>query len=133
MREGVLDEQKLSRGRPFAGEEILPVDHSNDLGNPLCLIVSIVIENIRLKLILDYTEVRQELPDKNSNTIRELLTMKLVVRASILCLAVVGAIAGVASSHSAKAQSVTVSHLAVSAAMPAPICEPGTPCKLHGR
>jgi len=59
--------------------------------------------------------------------------MKLVVRASILCLAVAGAVAGVASSHSAKAQTVTVSHLAVSSAMPAPVCEPGSPCKLHGR
>ena len=59
--------------------------------------------------------------------------MKLVVRASILCLAMVGVIAGIASNHSAKAQTVTVSRLAVSAAMPAPVCEPGTPCKLHGR
>ncbi|HEX3469622.1 MAG TPA: hypothetical protein VHT28_00420 [Silvibacterium sp.] len=59
--------------------------------------------------------------------------MKLVIRASILCLAITGAIAGVASSHSAKAQTVTMSHQAVSGAMPAPVCEPGTPCKLHGR
>jgi hypothetical protein len=59
--------------------------------------------------------------------------MKLVVRASILCLAVAGAVAGIATSHSAKAQTVTVSRLAASASMPAPVCEPGTPCKLHGR
>ena len=59
--------------------------------------------------------------------------MKLMIRASIFCLAMAGAVAGVASSHSAKAQTVTVSRLAVSGAMPAPVCEPGTPCKLHGR
>ena len=59
--------------------------------------------------------------------------MKLVVRASILCLVLAGVIAGVASSHSAKAQTVTVSRLTVSSAMPAPVCEPGAPCKLHGR
>jgi hypothetical protein len=59
--------------------------------------------------------------------------MKLAVRASILCLALAGAFAGLASSHSAKAQTVTVSRLAASAAMPAPVCEPGSPCKLHGR
>jgi hypothetical protein len=58
--------------------------------------------------------------------------MKLMIRASILCLAVAGAVAGVASSHSAKAQAVTVSRLAAGA-MPAPVCEPGGPCKLHGR
>jgi len=59
--------------------------------------------------------------------------MKLVVRVSILCLTVAGAIAGVASNHSAKAQTVTVSHLAMSSAMPAPVCEPGSPCKMHGK
>jgi len=59
--------------------------------------------------------------------------MKLIIRASVLCLAMAGVIAGVASSHSAKAQTVTVSRLAVSGAMPAPVCEPGSPCKLHGR
>jgi len=59
--------------------------------------------------------------------------MKLVVRASILCLAIAGAAAGIASSHTAKAQTVTLSHLAMSSAMPAPVCEPGTPCKMHGR
>lgn len=59
--------------------------------------------------------------------------MKLVVRASILCLAVAGAVAGVASNHSVKAQTVTVSHLAMNSAMPAPVCEPGSPCKMHGR
>jgi hypothetical protein len=58
--------------------------------------------------------------------------MKLMIRASVLCLAVAGAVAGVASSHSAKAQTVVVSRLAAGA-MPAPVCEPGTPCKLHGR
>jgi len=59
--------------------------------------------------------------------------MKLVVRASILCLALTGVIADVASSHSAKAQTVTVSRLTVSSAMPAPVCEPGSPCQLHGK
>jgi len=58
--------------------------------------------------------------------------MKLVVRASILCLAIAGA-AGFASNHSAKAETATVSRLAMSSAMPAPVCEPGTPCKMHGR
>ena len=59
--------------------------------------------------------------------------MKLVVRASVLCLAMAGVIAGVASSHSVKAQNVTVSRITVSSAMPAPVCEPGSPCKLHGK
>jgi len=59
--------------------------------------------------------------------------MKLMVRASILCLAAAGIFAGVASNHSAKAQTLAVSHLAVSSAMPAPVCEPGSPCKMHGR
>ena len=59
--------------------------------------------------------------------------MKLIIRASIFCLAMAGVVAGVASSHSAKAQTLTVSRLAVSGAMPAPVCEPGTSCKLHGR
>jgi hypothetical protein len=59
--------------------------------------------------------------------------MKLMLRASVLCLAAAGIFAGVASNHSAKAQTVTVSRLAVSSAMPAPVCEPGTPCKMHGR
>jgi hypothetical protein len=59
--------------------------------------------------------------------------MKLFVRASVLCLAVAGAVAGIASNHAAKAETLTVSHLAVSSAMPAPVCEPGSPCKLHGR
>jgi hypothetical protein len=59
--------------------------------------------------------------------------MKLALRASILSLAVVGAVAGFASNHSAKAQTVAVSHLAAYSAMPAPVCEPGAPCKMHGR
>jgi hypothetical protein len=59
--------------------------------------------------------------------------MKLVVRASVFCLAMAGAVVGVAFNHSAKAQSVTVSRLAVSSAMPAPVCEPGGPCKMHGK
>ncbi len=59
--------------------------------------------------------------------------MKLVLRASILCFAMAGAVAGIVSAHSAKAQTVSVSRLAVSSAMPAPVCEPGTPCKLTGK
>ena len=59
--------------------------------------------------------------------------MKLMVRASILCLSVAGIFAGVFSNHSAKAQTVAVSHLAAYSAMPAPVCEPGAPCKMHGR
>lgn len=59
--------------------------------------------------------------------------MKLVVRASILCFAAAGVFAGVSANHSATAQTVTVSRLAVSAAMPAPVCEPGQPCKMHGQ
>jgi hypothetical protein len=58
--------------------------------------------------------------------------MKLIVRASVLSLAVAGAVASVASSHSVKAQTVVVSRLAAGA-MPAPVCEPGSPCKMHGK
>ncbi|HTY84026.1 MAG TPA: hypothetical protein VMB19_07395 [Silvibacterium sp.] len=59
--------------------------------------------------------------------------MKLIVRASILSLTAAGIFAGIATSHSAKAQTLGVSHLAINSAMPAPICEPGKPCQLHGR
>jgi hypothetical protein len=59
--------------------------------------------------------------------------MKLMVRASILSLAVAGIFAGFVTNHSAKAQTPAVSHLAMNAAMPAPVCEPGQPCKMHGR
>ena len=59
--------------------------------------------------------------------------MKLTLRASILSLAAAGVIAGITTNHFAKAQTITISHLAVSAAMPAPVCEPGQPCRLTGR
>ncbi|MBV8631201.1 MAG: hypothetical protein JOZ83_09780 [Silvibacterium sp.] len=59
--------------------------------------------------------------------------MKLVVRASVLFLAAAGIFAAITTNHSAKAQTLAASHLAVSSAMPTPVCEPGTPCKLHGR
>jgi hypothetical protein len=71
--------------------------------------------------------------DKFSQTqpLKELTIMKLVLRASIFSLALAGAFAGVASSHSATAQTVTLNRQAVSAALPAPMCEPET-CKIHG-
>jgi hypothetical protein len=59
--------------------------------------------------------------------------MKLIIRASVLCLAMAGAFAGIASSHAAKAQTLSMSHMAVSSAMPTPQCEPGAPCNLHGK
>ena len=59
--------------------------------------------------------------------------MKLAVRASVLFLTMAGVAAGIASSHAAKAQTVVGSHLAMNSAMPAPVCEPGSPCKMHGR
>jgi hypothetical protein len=57
--------------------------------------------------------------------------MKLLVRASILSLAVAGIVAGFAPSHSAKAQSVAMSHQVISPLMPAPTCGPNT-CDIRG-
>ena len=58
--------------------------------------------------------------------------MKLVLRASIFSLALAGAFAGVASTHFATAQTVVLSHQPVSAALPAPICDPSTTCHIRG-
>jgi hypothetical protein len=52
--------------------------------------------------------------------------MKLIVRASILSLAVAGLVAGFAPNHSAKAQSIALSHQIINAGMPAPTCGPST-------
>ena len=52
--------------------------------------------------------------------------MKLLIRASILSLAVAGLVAGFAPSHSAKAQTAALSHQVVSSAMPLPTCGPST-------
>lgn len=57
--------------------------------------------------------------------------MKLVARVFILTLAVSGAAAGIVSAHSAKAQTVTLSHQVISAALPAPVCSPQT-CNIRG-
>ena len=57
--------------------------------------------------------------------------MKLIARAFVLVLAISGAVAGVVSTHSAKAQTLTVSHQAISAALPAPVCSPET-CNIRG-
>lgn len=52
--------------------------------------------------------------------------MKVIVRASILSLAVAGLVAGFAPNHSAKAQSIALSNQIINAAMPAPTCGPST-------
>lgn len=57
--------------------------------------------------------------------------MKLIVRASVLSLAVAGLVAGFAPNRSAKAQAAALSHQVVSSAMPAPACGPDT-CDIRG-
>jgi hypothetical protein len=58
--------------------------------------------------------------------------MKNTVRAFVFALAVSGAVAGVVSNHSAKAQEVaTLGHQVVLSAMPAPACTPTT-CNIRG-
>ncbi|HUY82330.1 MAG TPA: hypothetical protein VMU92_11455 [Acidobacteriaceae bacterium] len=52
--------------------------------------------------------------------------MKLIVRASILSLAVAGLVAGFAPNHSAKAQATALSHQIINAGMPNPVCGPST-------
>jgi hypothetical protein len=52
--------------------------------------------------------------------------MKLIVRASILSLALAGIVAGFAPNHSAKAQAVALSHQVTSYDMPTPACGPNT-------
>ena len=52
--------------------------------------------------------------------------MKLLVRASILSLAVAGLIAGFAPNHSTQAQAAALSHQVVSGIMPSPTCGPHT-------
>jgi hypothetical protein len=59
--------------------------------------------------------------------------MKNIVRAFALVLAVSGAIAGVASSHAAKAEQVAVfSHQVISSAMPAAPCTPSNCGSIRG-
>jgi hypothetical protein len=57
--------------------------------------------------------------------------MKLIVRASILSLAIAGIVAGFAPNHSAKAQSVALSRQVV-ADMPAPPVCGETTCNIRG-
>jgi len=57
--------------------------------------------------------------------------MKLLVRASVLSLAVAGLVAGFAPNHSAQVQAAALSHQVVSSAMPAPGCGPNT-CDIRG-
>lgn len=52
--------------------------------------------------------------------------MKLIVRASILSLAVAGLVAGFAPNHSATVQAAALSHQVISSAMPGPGCGPST-------
>jgi hypothetical protein len=52
--------------------------------------------------------------------------MKLIVRASILSVALAGAVAAFIPGHSAKAQDAALSHQVVSSIMPAPACGPNT-------
>ncbi|MGB0122670.1 MAG: hypothetical protein WA419_20635 [Silvibacterium sp.] len=56
--------------------------------------------------------------------------MKLLVRASILSLAVAGIVAGFAPNHSAKAQAA-LSAQVISYTLPAPACGPDT-CNIRG-
>lgn len=58
--------------------------------------------------------------------------MKLLVRASILSVAIAGLVAGFGPSRSVSAQTASLSHQVVSSAMPAPpVCGPTT-CDIRG-
>ncbi len=57
--------------------------------------------------------------------------MKLIIRASVLSVALAGIVAGFAPNHSAKAQAATLSHQVVSSAMPFPTCGPNFPCDIR--
>ena len=58
--------------------------------------------------------------------------MKNAVRALVVALTVSGAVAGVVSNHTAKAQQVAAfSHQVILSAMPAPACGPST-CNIRG-
>lgn len=52
--------------------------------------------------------------------------MKLIVRASVLSLAVAGLLAGFAPNHSASVQAAALSHQVINAGMPGPACGPST-------
>lgn len=58
--------------------------------------------------------------------------MKLLVRASVLSLAVAGLIAGFAPTHSTSMQAAALSHQVVSSAMPAPpVCGSAAQCDIR--
>jgi hypothetical protein len=57
--------------------------------------------------------------------------VKLIARTFVLVLAISGAVAGVMSTHSAKAQNVTLNNQVISAALPHPVCSPDT-CNIRG-
>lgn len=57
--------------------------------------------------------------------------MKLIVRASILSVALAGIFAAFVPGHSATAQDAALSHQVVSQSMPAPACGPNT-CDIRG-
>lgn len=57
--------------------------------------------------------------------------MKLLVRASILSLAVAGLVAGFTPHHSAQAQNVALSHQVASGMLPFPACPPNA-CNVGG-
>jgi hypothetical protein len=52
--------------------------------------------------------------------------MKLIVRASVLSIALAGLVAGFAPNHSAKAQAQALSHQVVSSVLPSPSCGPNS-------
>lgn len=62
-------------------------------------------------------------------TLKELLTMKLFVRAFALCLVLAG-LAG--ASLSSSTMHATPSHQSATSAMPIPLCGPGIPCPPQG-
>ncbi|MFZ0662865.1 MAG: hypothetical protein WAM66_09245 [Acidobacteriaceae bacterium] len=59
--------------------------------------------------------------------------MKLMVRTSILSLAVAGLVAGFMPNHNAKAQETALSHQVISGIMPpTPVCGSAAQCDLRG-
>jgi hypothetical protein len=79
-----------------------------------------------------YYEVSEVNPKKVVAAQRGYYNMKNTVRAFVVVLALSGAVAGMITNHTAKAQQVaTLGHQVISSAMPAPACSPQT-CNIRG-
>jgi hypothetical protein len=101
------------------------------LGNVDCWILYILLKLKLLNCLRRYTWNCRRLTGIFSGFSTEVTNMKLLIRASILSLAVAGLVAGFSSSHSATAQAAALSHQTVSGVLPSPSCGPQS-CDIRG-